>query len=140
MAVFTEVSADEARKLMRQLRLGELLELRGIAGGIENTNYFATTWQEGDADTPGRQAGRIKPHAGSPRCPIPNDHTVPPRANNSVNSPATRRSWPAWTDSRATREPPRNPVTPQRWCACQLRRFPTRKPRQPKTNSFNWCM
>ncbi|MCS4511357.1 homoserine kinase [Xylophilus ampelinus] len=56
MAVFTEVSADEARKLMRQLRLGELLELRGIAGGIENTNYFATTWQEGDADTPGRQA------------------------------------------------------------------------------------
>ena len=45
MAVFTEVSADEARKLMRQLRLGELLELRGIAGGIENTNYFATTDQ-----------------------------------------------------------------------------------------------
>ncbi|QHJ00531.1 homoserine kinase [Xylophilus rhododendri] len=42
MAVFTEVSEDEARKLMRQLRLGELVSLRGIAGGIENTNYFVT--------------------------------------------------------------------------------------------------
>jgi homoserine kinase type II len=56
MAVFTEVSADEARKLLRYLRLGELLELRGISGGIENTNYFATTWQEGTEDTPGQQA------------------------------------------------------------------------------------
>jgi homoserine kinase type II len=43
MAVFTEVSADEARDLMRRLQLGELRELRGIQGGIENTNYFATT-------------------------------------------------------------------------------------------------
>jgi homoserine kinase type II len=42
MAVFTEVSEDEARKILRQLRLGELITLRGIAGGIENTNYFAT--------------------------------------------------------------------------------------------------
>ncbi|WPB58116.1 homoserine kinase [Xylophilus sp. GOD-11R] len=42
MAVFTEVSDDEARKLMRHLRLGELVSLRGIAGGIENTNYFVT--------------------------------------------------------------------------------------------------
>ncbi|WP_198969680.1 homoserine kinase [Xylophilus sp. ASV27] len=56
MAVFTEVSTDEARKLLRHLRLGELLELRGISGGIENTNYFATTWQEGSAEEPGRQA------------------------------------------------------------------------------------
>jgi len=56
MAVFTEVSTDEARKLLRHLRLGELLELRGISGGIENTNYFATTWQEGSEEEPGRQA------------------------------------------------------------------------------------
>jgi len=45
MAVFTEVSFDEARALLRVLNLGELTELRGIEGGIENTNYFATTDQ-----------------------------------------------------------------------------------------------
>ncbi|MGE4239751.1 homoserine kinase [Ramlibacter sp.] len=43
MAVFTEVSDDEARTLLHALGLGELRELRGIQGGIENTNYFATT-------------------------------------------------------------------------------------------------
>jgi homoserine kinase type II len=43
MAVFTEVSADEARGLLHALGLGELRQLRGIEGGIENTNYFATT-------------------------------------------------------------------------------------------------
>ncbi len=49
MAVFTEVSDDEARALMRSLGLGELRELRGIQGGIENTNYFATCEREGEA-------------------------------------------------------------------------------------------
>lgn len=42
MAVFTEVSDDEARALLRALKLGELRELRGIQSGIENTNYFVT--------------------------------------------------------------------------------------------------
>ena len=45
MAVFTEVSTAEAGALMRQLGLGELSSLRGIAGGIENTNYFVSTDQ-----------------------------------------------------------------------------------------------
>ncbi len=45
MAVFTEVSPSEARALLRRLQLGELLELRGIEGGIENTNYFVTSDQ-----------------------------------------------------------------------------------------------
>ena len=45
MAVFTEVPLDEARELLRGLALGELRELRGIHGGIENTNYFASTDQ-----------------------------------------------------------------------------------------------
>ena len=31
-----------ARELLRQLQLGELHALRGIEGGIENTNYFVT--------------------------------------------------------------------------------------------------
>jgi homoserine kinase type II len=43
MAVFTEVSHDEASALLRRLGLGELQSLRGIQGGIENTNYFAST-------------------------------------------------------------------------------------------------
>jgi len=43
MAVFTEVSENQANDLMQSLNLGTLTELRGIEGGIENTNYFATT-------------------------------------------------------------------------------------------------
>lgn len=48
MAVFTEVAEEQARELAQRLGLGELRELRGIQGGIENTNYFLTTVQEGD--------------------------------------------------------------------------------------------
>ncbi|HEY0885953.1 MAG TPA: homoserine kinase [Ramlibacter sp.] len=47
MAVFTEVSEREAGELVHRLQLGELRELRGIQGGIENTNYFLTTEQDG---------------------------------------------------------------------------------------------
>ena len=45
MAVFTEVSEKDARELLRRLSLGSMTELRGIQGGIENTNYFLTTDQ-----------------------------------------------------------------------------------------------
>jgi homoserine kinase type II len=47
MAVFTEVSEQQADQLMQQLHLGELVSLQGISGGIENTNYFAST-EQGD--------------------------------------------------------------------------------------------
>jgi homoserine kinase type II len=43
MAVFTEVSASKAQELLTQLQLGDLLDLQGIQGGIENTNYFLTS-------------------------------------------------------------------------------------------------
>ena len=43
MAVFTEVSDSTAQELLTQLKLGELVELKGIQGGIENTNYFLTS-------------------------------------------------------------------------------------------------
>ena len=49
MAVFTEVSPDEAAELLRLLGLGELTHMAGCAGGIENTNYFVSTTQEGEA-------------------------------------------------------------------------------------------
>jgi len=43
MAVFTPVDEAAARALLARMALGELVALRGIAGGIENTNYFLTT-------------------------------------------------------------------------------------------------
>jgi homoserine kinase type II len=43
MAVFTEVSVDEARALVERLQVGALRRLAGITAGIENTNYFVTT-------------------------------------------------------------------------------------------------
>jgi homoserine kinase type II len=47
MAVYTEVAFDEAAALLHTLDLGDLTELRGIQGGIENTNYFVTSEREG---------------------------------------------------------------------------------------------
>ena len=43
MAVFTPVSEDDARSLLTEYALGYLVSLRGIAAGIENTNFFLTT-------------------------------------------------------------------------------------------------
>lgn len=45
MAVFTEVSPQEAAALLSTLGLGTLQSLQGCASGIENTNYFASTDQ-----------------------------------------------------------------------------------------------
>lgn len=42
MAVFTQVSPQDASELLGRLQLGTLHKLRGIEGGIENTNYFVT--------------------------------------------------------------------------------------------------
>src|SRR5882757_3083155 len=43
MAVYTEVSFDQANELMQQLNLGTLQSMEGCLGGIENTNYFVDT-------------------------------------------------------------------------------------------------
>lgn len=45
MAVFTPVSERDAQQLLNHYTLGELVSLRGITAGIENTNYFLTTTQ-----------------------------------------------------------------------------------------------
>ena len=47
MAVFTEVSPDEAAGLLQKLNLGTLQSMQGINSGIENTNYFVST-ERGD--------------------------------------------------------------------------------------------
>ncbi len=43
MAVYTEVSFDEASTFLQSLGLGTLQHMEGCSGGIENTNYFVTT-------------------------------------------------------------------------------------------------
>lgn len=48
MAVYTEVSFDEAALLVARLDLGTLTSLQGIRSGIENTNYFIDTLVAGD--------------------------------------------------------------------------------------------
>ncbi|NBX20293.1 MAG: homoserine kinase, partial [Betaproteobacteria bacterium] len=45
MAVYTEVSLDEASTFLSSLQLGTLQTMEGCSGGIENTNYFVTTDQ-----------------------------------------------------------------------------------------------
>jgi homoserine kinase type II len=45
MAVYTEVSFDEASTFLASLKLGTLQSMEGCSGGIENTNYFVTTDQ-----------------------------------------------------------------------------------------------
>ena len=45
MAVYTEVSTDEACNLLNTLGLGRLQSMEPCKGGIENTNYFVNTDQ-----------------------------------------------------------------------------------------------
>jgi len=43
MAVFTAVSLDDVSPWLEQFPLGKALSIRGIASGIENSNFFITT-------------------------------------------------------------------------------------------------
>jgi len=47
MAVFTTVSQDEIARWLLDYDLGEVRALRGIASGIENSNFFLTMAQDG---------------------------------------------------------------------------------------------
>ncbi len=40
MSVFTTLTLDEVRAWLRDFTIGEVVDLRGIAAGITNTNYF----------------------------------------------------------------------------------------------------
>jgi homoserine kinase type II len=43
MAVYTEVSDDELTRFLASYRVGQLLSFKGIAEGVENTNYLVHT-------------------------------------------------------------------------------------------------
>lgn len=47
MAVYTEVSLQQVNDLLADFDLGHAVELRGISGGIENTNYFVDIQKAG---------------------------------------------------------------------------------------------
>jgi len=43
MAVYTDVAADELAEFLQQYRIGELLSYKGIAEGVENSNFLLHT-------------------------------------------------------------------------------------------------
>ena len=147
MAVYTEVSFDEAAALIDGLGLGALQTLAPCAGGIENTNYFADT-------APGRyvltvferltrrraavlpaadEAPRRPRHAGAAaRMP-----TRPARScsRSRASRPRSSTACPASTTSRPT--PPTAPASARcsRACTSPARDF---APAQPNLRGLAW--
>ena len=46
MAVYTEVSDEDLRGFLAMYDLGEVLSFKGIAEGVENSNYFLQTTRD----------------------------------------------------------------------------------------------
>lgn len=46
MAVYTHVSADDIAEFMADYDVGEVISLKGIAEGVENSNYLLSTTRD----------------------------------------------------------------------------------------------
>lgn len=99
MAVFTEVSFEEADAFVQALGLGALQSIKGCAGGIENTNYFVDTERGAYVLTLFERLSfeqlpfylHLMKHLAGRGIPVPDPQTAPPQA--FTPAPAqTRRS------------------------------------------------
>ena len=43
MAVYTEVSDEDLERFLERYEIGDLMSFKGIAEGVENTNYMLHT-------------------------------------------------------------------------------------------------
>ena len=55
MAVYTDVPDDELRAFVAQFDLGEVVSFKGIAEGVENSNYLLRT-ERGPTSSPSTSA------------------------------------------------------------------------------------
>jgi homoserine kinase type II len=98
MAVFTEVSFEEADAFVQALGLGALQSIKGCAGGIENTNYFVDTEQGAYVLTLFERLGfeqlpfylHLMKHLAGRGIPVPDPQTAPAQA--AVAPSAKRKS------------------------------------------------
>ena len=67
MAVYTDVSAEDLADFLADYDLGELLSYKGIAEGVENSNFLVHTTQGLLLPDALREAGRARGPAVLPR-------------------------------------------------------------------------
>ena len=115
MAVYTEVSFDEAAALIDGLGIGALQALAPCAGGIENTNYFADTASGRYVLTVFERLGadelpfylQLMKHLAEHALPVPRPHARQRRrrccSRSRASRPRSSIGCPASTISRPTR-------------------------------------
>ncbi len=112
MAVFTEVSFEEADAFVQTLGLGALQAIKGCAGGIENTNYFVDTERGAYVLTLFERLSfeqlpfylHLMKHLAGRGIPVPDPQTAP--AQVAAVAPKPRRSAKALAAALAGQDAP----------------------------------